>query len=187
MAVRFIPLEIGKAIRLKGFTTYVPDQTRCASACALAWLGGRARLMSRSASVGFHAAYTEQRGVKSVASAGNALVGAYLAYLGLPESAIIFVTSTPPDGVQWLNFADAEHYGIEVKPYDLPTPAVGTSRRGREVGSDVSRDRSLGLKSSFFVTYPLSPSRGIRLHRTSGEITLRPSHILGRFYPKRTC
>jgi hypothetical protein len=31
-------IEIGRAIRLKGFSTFVPDNLLCASACALAWL-----------------------------------------------------------------------------------------------------------------------------------------------------
>ena len=39
-------IEIGKAIRLKGFSTIVPDGVQCASACALAWLGGRTRFLS---------------------------------------------------------------------------------------------------------------------------------------------
>jgi len=31
-------IQIGESIRLKGFTTFVPENARCASACALAWL-----------------------------------------------------------------------------------------------------------------------------------------------------
>jgi hypothetical protein len=31
-------LQIGETIRLKNFSTLVPDQARCASSCALAWL-----------------------------------------------------------------------------------------------------------------------------------------------------
>ena len=34
-------LQIGETIRLKNFSTLVPDQARCASSCALAWLGAR--------------------------------------------------------------------------------------------------------------------------------------------------
>ena len=41
----FAGMEIGRAIRLKGFATLVPDDMLCASACALAWLGGRVRLV----------------------------------------------------------------------------------------------------------------------------------------------
>src|SRR5947208_14599702 len=33
-------LQIGETIRLKNFSTLVPDHARCASSCALAWLGG---------------------------------------------------------------------------------------------------------------------------------------------------
>jgi hypothetical protein len=36
-------IKIGKASRLKGFSTLVLDDTLCASACALAWLGGKTR------------------------------------------------------------------------------------------------------------------------------------------------
>ena len=39
-------IQIGETIRLKGFTTVVAGNARCASACAIAWLGGTPRLMS---------------------------------------------------------------------------------------------------------------------------------------------
>jgi hypothetical protein len=112
-------IEIGKAIHLKGFATFVPDAVQCASACALAWLGGRVRYMSNTAQVGFHAAYIDNGGQAAVSSAGNALVGAYLSQLNLPSSAIIYITEARPEGMQWLNFIDAQHYGIDVHPLDL--------------------------------------------------------------------
>jgi hypothetical protein len=115
----FAGIEIGKAIRLKGFSTLVPDNMHCASACALAWLAGRVRLMSDTARVGFHAVYTSEDGETRVSSVGNAIAGAYLSQLGLPMSAIIYITGAPPDGMQWLNFADAQRVGIEVKKLNL--------------------------------------------------------------------
>lgn len=48
-------IEIGKLIRLKNYSTLVPDNARCASACALAWLGGGRRFMGTKAQIGFHA------------------------------------------------------------------------------------------------------------------------------------
>ena len=108
-------IEIGKAIRLKGFSTLVPNNMHCASACALAWLAGRVRLMSDTARIGFHAVYTSEDGETRVSSAGNAIAGAYLNQLGLPTSAIIYITDTPPHSMKWLNFADAQRVGIEVK------------------------------------------------------------------------
>ena len=48
---------IGTLIREKKFTTVVPDGASCASACALAWLGGAKRFIGQDSNVGFHAAY----------------------------------------------------------------------------------------------------------------------------------
>jgi tetratricopeptide (TPR) repeat protein len=112
-------IEIGRAIHLKGFATYVPDNIQCASACALAWLGGRVRYMSNSARVGFHAVYVDNGGKAAVSSSGNALVGAYLNQIGLPPPAIVYITEASPQGMQWLTFTDAQRYGIDVRPFDL--------------------------------------------------------------------
>jgi hypothetical protein len=105
-------IEIGKAIRLKGFDTLVPSHTRCASACALAWLGGQIRATSDGALIGFHAAFDRESG--EVTAAGNAVIGAYLSQLGLPTSAVIYITSPAPEEIRWLTVADARKYGIEV-------------------------------------------------------------------------
>jgi hypothetical protein len=118
-------IEIGKAIRLKGYRTFVPDGATCASACALAWLGGQVRAMGEGAKIGFHAASFTTNG--EVTSAGNALVGAYLNQLGLPTSAVIYISETPPGEIRWLTFVDAQTHGIDVKRLDLPKSAENTS------------------------------------------------------------
>ncbi len=110
-------IEIGKAIWLKGFSTLVPNDTHCASACALAWLGGRVRAMSESARIGFHAASNADTG--EVTSVGNAVIGAYLNQLGMPTSAIVYITEPAPDQIKWLTFADAQKYGIDVQRFEL--------------------------------------------------------------------
>ncbi|WP_342363183.1 hypothetical protein [Terrarubrum flagellatum] len=121
-------IEIGKAIRLKGFSTLVLDNQTCASACALAWLGGAKRFASQSARIGFHAAYMNTQRNKEVASVGNALVGAYLNQLGLSSSAIAYVSKAAPDDMQWLNFDEARRYGIEVSA--LPGADKSTTMGG---------------------------------------------------------
>jgi len=108
-------IEIGRAIHLKGFATLVPDGVRCASACALAWLGGSPRVMGGTGQVGFHAVYTTNDGQPAISSTGNALVGAYLNQLGLSTSAVLYITTSPPEGMQWLSFADARRIGIDVQ------------------------------------------------------------------------
>ncbi|MDX8517195.1 hypothetical protein [Mesorhizobium dulcispinae] len=76
-------LEIGRSIRLRGFSTAVASDTLCASACALAWLAGTPRLAGQTANIGFHASYIVKDGTPSETGVGNALIGAYLNQLGL--------------------------------------------------------------------------------------------------------
>ena len=115
----FAGIEIGKAIRLKDFSTYVSHESYCASACALAWLGGTKRFMSRNSRVGFHAAYKEISGVASESGMGNALVGAYLNSLGLPTRAVAYITAAAPDSMQWLTQSDAIAVGIDATLYEI--------------------------------------------------------------------
>jgi peptidoglycan hydrolase-like protein with peptidoglycan-binding domain len=129
-------IEIGKAVRLKNFRTYVPANVQCASACALAWLGGRKRLMSAAGRVGFHAVYSTNGLAKPPSSFGNALVGAYLNGLALPEEAIFFITRSPPEEMNWLTFEEAARHGIEVERFELesdqpPQPIPGLQAQPR--------------------------------------------------------
>jgi hypothetical protein len=110
-------IEIGKAIRIKGFETLVSTGFSCASACALAWLGGRVRFMAAGSTVGFHAASSSTDPTQAADSVGNALVGAYLNQLGLPNAAIAYITQPQPNDIRWLTFDDAERLGIDVKPF----------------------------------------------------------------------
>ena len=105
-------IDIGRQIRLRNFATLVPDNTRCASACALAWLGGTQRLMGSNTHIGFHAAYNPRSGEET--GVGNALVGAYLSQIGLPDKAIVYVTQAPPKSMTWLTMPEARQVGIEV-------------------------------------------------------------------------
>jgi hypothetical protein len=108
-------LNIGRAIRLKEFFTAVEGGKECASACGLAWLGGIKRFAHPDARIGFHAAYIENNGQATETGAGNALVGAYLNQLSLPQSAIVYLTSAPPHDMEWLPLQEARNYGIELE------------------------------------------------------------------------
>lgn len=111
-------IEIGEAIRLKGFATTVVNDSRCNSACALIWLAGTPRSLARSARVGFHATYTEKAGSTAESGVGNAIVGRYLTLLNLPERAVIFATTAPPTGMNWLNSVNHTSAGIDVTIID---------------------------------------------------------------------
>ncbi|MCQ8277540.1 hypothetical protein NFI95_03625 [Acetobacteraceae bacterium KSS8] len=108
-------LQMGLVIRSRGFVTAVTSRALCASACALAWLGGKSRLIQGSGRVGFHAAFNEVAGQKIETGSGNALVGAYLNELGLSFDAILYVEKAHPDDITWLTPDDADSIGIRVR------------------------------------------------------------------------
>ena len=108
-------IRIGTVIRMRNFSTAVPPAAICASACAMAWLGGTQRFMSPNARVGFHAAFVIENGNVRETGLGNAIVGAYLTQLGLPMSAVIYITRSDPSSMTWLSPGDARNYGIDVK------------------------------------------------------------------------
>jgi hypothetical protein len=185
----FAAIEIGKAIHLKGFTTLVPDGLQCASACALAWLGGRVRLMSDTARVGFHAAHTNSGGQPTISSAANALVGAYLNQLGLPETAIVYITGTSPEGMQWLNFADAQRFGIDVQQVNLSAEAGNQRTEPRTPSVRAPRDTAsssqlASIKSATydFITATNRPNDQV-LFRLENEYDDHVNYF-GRMLPK---
>jgi hypothetical protein len=114
-------IQIGEAIRLKKFVTLVTADSYCASACALAWLGGVRRFMAPTARIGFHAAYYADSGRET--GVGNALMGAYLNKIGLPYSAVIYITEASPESMTWLNLQEARARGIDVTILQLPENA----------------------------------------------------------------
>ena len=121
-------IRIGALIRTKKFSAVVPDGAQCASACALAWLGGTRRFVGEYASVGFHTAYIMKTGGMSESGPGNAILGAYLNQLGLSERAILYITHAAPTSMQWMSMEQAAEYGITVAK--LPPPHVGAEPAG---------------------------------------------------------
>jgi hypothetical protein len=108
-------LDIGLAIRALQFKTVVVDE--CYSVCAVMWLAGVKRFAFSDSEIGFHGAYDVD--TKAATSAGNALVGAYLARLGFSYGMIVQMTEAAPDEVNLLNFARANKLGIAMTV--LPT------------------------------------------------------------------
>jgi hypothetical protein len=118
-------IRIGAQIRAKRFNTVVPDGAQCASACALAWLGGVRRFVGEYSSVGFHTAYILKTAGPAESGPGNAILGAYLNQLGLSEEAILYITHAAPTSVQWMSMEEAAEYGIVVAK--LPPSVVSPS------------------------------------------------------------
>ena len=120
-------IEIGKAIRLKSFRTYVPANVQCASACALAWLGGRKRLMSAAGRVGFHGSPpTERVGERPPPSSRERSGARRLSQrAGTPRRSDFLHHSIATGGdVNWLTFEEAARHGIEVERFGLESHAT---------------------------------------------------------------
>jgi hypothetical protein len=107
-------IRIGMLIRMKEFGTVVPDGARCASACAVAWLGGARRFIGVGSKVGFHAAYVLKARGNAESGPGNAVLGAYLYQLGLSEETIVYITQAGPTSMNWLSTEEASQHGIDV-------------------------------------------------------------------------
>ena len=166
-------VEIGKAIRLKGYFTYVPADALCASACGYVWLAGVKRYMDQTSKIGFHASFVKENGVNRESGVGNALVGAYLNSLGLSQTAIAYISTAPPESMTWMTPEDAENIGIEVT-------------LANETASATTRDMASDTSDEIVVT-PLDPPAGAAAGGEKPAVTLPPidnskiamSHIPG--------
>jgi len=125
-------IRIGTLIRAKKLTTIVPDGAECASACALAWLGGTRRLVGKDSMVGFHSAFAQKDAGPTESGPGNAILGAYLNQLGLSEKAILYVTQAAPTSMKWMSMEDAAEHGIAVALVHSNDATMTEDPQGRE-------------------------------------------------------
>lgn len=72
---------IGTEVYNKKYHTYVPEDTDCASACALVWLAGNVRTIGLGSAVVFHTPYRADDPTHADGT-GSVLQGIYLASLG---------------------------------------------------------------------------------------------------------
>ena len=148
-------MQIGKAIRQKGFLTVVPASINCASACALAWLGGLPRFMAEDSQIGFHAAYFMKGGRPRRSSAANALIAAYLEGLGLPPQAITHITRAPPERLYWLTIGAARKQGIEAGVYTREGITSTVDKAPSGPAAEIKRLASVDLFGSDFPGMPI--------------------------------
>jgi hypothetical protein len=105
-------VRIGEAIRRKKLSTIVPDGRRCASACALAWLGGVERFIGSDARLRFHAASNSASDTEN--DVVKAMVSTYLAEIGLSHEVVTYITQAASNEPVWLNMSGVAEWGIRV-------------------------------------------------------------------------
>ena len=143
-------LEIGKTIRIKGFSTAVLGSD-CTSACAIAWLAGQPRMLSKKSGVGFHAIYIEdESGKKIPTGVGNALVGSYLSNLGLNDSVVAYVSEASPDEIKRLNKEHADKIGLPVSILSNKNGARARANHNLAVQSEHGKKPSIKKALKFY-------------------------------------
>jgi hypothetical protein len=147
-------IQIGKAIRMRGFVTWVPSGSFCASACAAAWLGGTRRLMGKNALIGFHSVYRMENGKAVEASSGNALYGAYFSQLGLSDRAIMYLSAAAPTSMNWLTPTQAESFGITLTVFDPKAATAEAPPTGQPSASLEVRSRDFIVALHTLVSSP---------------------------------
>jgi hypothetical protein len=110
--------RIGQSIRAKGFGTAVADRGLCASACAMIWLAGTARLLGRDARVGFHSSAKNMKR----SDISNTHVRPYVEQLGYPSELYSYIIRADPSTMTWLTQQDSIRY--EINPTPLGTLGV---------------------------------------------------------------
>lgn len=156
-------LTIASTIARRGYSTAVMGDRLCASMCGIIWVSGRNRYLSPNAHVGFHSVFVKHKNGKTeVSGSGNAEIGAYLNTIGLPVSAIRYLTTAGPKEMEFIDHVDARKYGIDTvlidrdtvsPPEERPTPETLASIYG---AAGMYRSMCEGLLS--YMPQSLGPS-----------------------------
>ncbi len=110
-------VSIGNEIRARGWSTLVPPNTDCASACALIWLSGDLRMMAEGARIGFHALSVRKNGVYMETHDRDVDLHRWLTDLGYTEDTTATIVNTPAALVRWLDPIELRANGIAVDQY----------------------------------------------------------------------
>jgi ATP-dependent protease ClpP protease subunit len=118
-------VNLADVIRTAKIATVVPNGSKCASACFIAFAAGQEKFVSYQANVGVHGA-ADQNGKE----AGDATVAMakIVKELGVPPSIIGRMVVTPPTEVVWLSPSELQSMGVKMtgKPSQLEGSPGGT-------------------------------------------------------------
>jgi hypothetical protein len=110
-------ITIGTEIRNRGWSTLVPENTRCASACSMIWLAGQTRLLAAGAQIGFHAISRVQNGVRTEDHDEDFYLRKWLFDLGYEIDVTETMVNTPADSMRWFDAIELRANGIPSEFY----------------------------------------------------------------------
>lgn len=94
-------LRLGQTIREAGAVTVLLSYSTCASACILAFAGGKGRMAYRGARLGVYGA-SESGRETTAAMAGTLAMARLASRLGVPDAIVTKIIMTPPESMTWL-------------------------------------------------------------------------------------
>jgi hypothetical protein len=122
--------QLADIIQHRGLSTYTGRL--CASACTLAFLGGRQRWLAPDARLGFH----QGRSPDGPSDAVNKVLGQAYAKLGLPADFVARILATPPTGLWVPTLAElrAAHVVTTDPPASMLALGGGPAPKFSDVG-----------------------------------------------------
>jgi hypothetical protein len=147
----FKAMELGRVIRRHGLATIQLRQLECASACALAFMGGRARY-AEPGSIGVHKSsfsptspFNKEEAVSAVQDVTADIIG-YMVEMGVSPALLQLAFKTEANDIRYLSGQEMADYGVTLseggtdtaslsgpssqpKPSLPPPPAASTSPR----------------------------------------------------------
>lgn len=162
-------LAMGRLIRSRGYDTALEKDyqeeplfkdgmrdialnTVCASACSLAFLGGKNRLVDRDARYGVHQFYSKDRGAgEAAAQVTMTALALYLEEMGVSRRLLDLSSVVAPEGMRWLTSDEMRALRVDNSEPELSAWRIDADDTGAPiltVKQQVNADRELFLSLS---------------------------------------
>jgi hypothetical protein len=113
----FAAIAIGTEIRNRGWSTLVPADAYCASACSMIWLAGTRRYLADGGRIGFHAMSINQNGVAVETHQPDVDLRRWLTDLGYSDDTTATIVNTPSRLIHWRDRLELQANGIPTEPF----------------------------------------------------------------------
>jgi hypothetical protein len=121
-------LIMAEEIHSRGLKTLIGPHRACISACAIMFLSGRVKYLTRSSGLGLHAS-ADGRG--NPAPQADTLIAEHLKHFGVPSDILAKMNGTKSSDIWWLGASEQDPLSIQViglidqiapEPEALPSP-----------------------------------------------------------------
>jgi len=152
-------MELGRLIRRRGLATLQIRELECASACALAFMGGSSRYAAPGA-IGVHKSSFAPSSSLNKAQAVSAVqeltaeILTYMSEMGVKASLLQLALRTEADDIRYLSREEMDHYGVITREADVRSEEINQPANTEPVLNAPSPTRSLPVAQSGIVRHP---------------------------------